>query len=60
MMVHACNPQQEEVRRIMVQSQPQQILPDTLSQKRTGGVTQGIGPEFKSQYRKKQKQTKRL
>jgi hypothetical protein len=25
------------------------------SQKRTGGVAQGIGPEFKPQYHKKQK-----
>jgi hypothetical protein len=26
------------------------------SQKRAGGVTQGVGPEFKPQYQKKQKE----
>jgi hypothetical protein len=41
--------------RIEVQSQPGKIVQDTLSQKnpslkRAGGVTQGIGPEFKPQY----------
>jgi hypothetical protein len=29
-----------------------------ISQKRAGGVTQGIDPEFKSQYRRKKKNTK--
>jgi hypothetical protein len=29
------------------------------SQKRTGGVAQGIGPGFKPQYRKKNKQLKK-
>jgi hypothetical protein len=38
-----------EVRRIMVQSQPRQIVRETilkknLSQKRAGGVAQGVGP----------------
>jgi hypothetical protein len=49
--------QEPEIRRIMVQSQPGQIVPETLSQKkkpsprkRAGGVAQGIGPEFKPQY----------
>jgi hypothetical protein len=42
----------------MVQSQLQQIVHETLSwknpsQKRAGGVAQGVGPEFKLQYRKK-------
>jgi hypothetical protein len=42
----------------MVQSQPGQIIRETISkkkksQKRAGGVVQGIGPEFKSQYHKK-------
>jgi hypothetical protein len=46
-----------EIRRIMVQSQPRQILRETLSQKsltqkRAGGVAQGVGPEFKCQYQK--------
>jgi hypothetical protein len=56
--------QETEVRRIVVQSQPQQIVLETLSQKtpslkRAGGVAQGVGPEFKPQYRKnKNKQTK--
>jgi hypothetical protein len=48
-----------EIRRIMVQSQPRQIVHKTLSQKyptqnRAGGVAQSIGPQFKPQYQKKQ------
>jgi hypothetical protein len=44
-----------EIRRIAVQSQPEQIVRETLSQKnpspkRAGGVAQGVGPEFKLQY----------
>jgi hypothetical protein len=44
----------------VVQSQPRQIICETLSrknpsQKRTGGVVQGVGPEFKPQYCKKKK-----
>jgi hypothetical protein len=47
--------QEAEVRRIMVGSQPGQIVRETLSwknpsQKRAGGVAQGVGPEFKAQY----------
>jgi hypothetical protein len=47
-----------EIRRIEVESQPRQIVCETLSrknlsQKRAGGVTQGVGPEFKPQYWKK-------
>jgi hypothetical protein len=30
------------------------------SQKRAGGVAQGAGPEFKSQYHKKKKRKKKL
>jgi hypothetical protein len=51
--------QEAEIRRIMVQSQPRQIVQETLSwkkpiiQKRAGGVAQGVGPEFKFQYCKK-------
>jgi hypothetical protein len=50
------------IRRIVVQSQPKQILHKTLSQKyltqkglveRVATVVQGIGLEFKSQYHKK-------
>jgi hypothetical protein len=42
----------------VVQSQPGQIVHETLSQKtlhknRAGGVAQGEGPEFKHQYHKK-------
>jgi hypothetical protein len=41
-----------EIRRIEVRSQPRQIVFKTLSptQKRAGGVAQGVGPEFKPQY----------
>jgi hypothetical protein len=39
---------------------PRQIVHETLSpknpsQKRAGGVAQGVGPEFKPQYHKKKK-----
>jgi hypothetical protein len=49
----------------MVQSQPGQIVRETLSQKtlhknRAGGVTQGKDPEFKPQYHKKKKRKKKL
>jgi hypothetical protein len=39
--------QKAEIRRIMVQSQPRQIVLETLSQKKAGGVAQDVGPEFK-------------
>jgi hypothetical protein len=50
--------QEAELREIVLQSQPGEILHETLSQKmssqkRAGGVAQGVGPEFKSQYFKK-------
>jgi hypothetical protein len=52
--------QEAEIRRIMVQSQPRQIVCETLSrknpsQKRACGVVQVIGPEFSLQYHKKKK-----
>jgi hypothetical protein len=50
--------QEAEIRRIKVQSQPGQIVHETLSQKNpspkmAGGVGQSEGPEFKPQYRNK-------
>jgi hypothetical protein len=55
-----------EIRRIMAWSQPWQIVPETLSQKKktpkaqkphhkkfAGGVAKGVGPELKPQYWKK-------
>jgi hypothetical protein len=48
--------QEAEIRKTEVQSQPRQILLETLSwekkqkqkhRKRIGGVAQGVGPEFK-------------
>jgi hypothetical protein len=47
--------QEEEIRRIMVQSQLGQVVHETLSQKTpsqkgAGRVAQGVGPEFKPQY----------
>jgi hypothetical protein len=60
LVAHAYNlaTQEAEIRRIMVQSQPGQIVHKTLSsksstQKKAGGVTQGIGPEFKPHTPKK-------
>jgi hypothetical protein len=55
--------QEAEIKRITVQSQTDQIVHKTLSQKnlsqkRTGGEAQCIGPEFQPQYHKKKK-TKR-
>jgi hypothetical protein len=59
--------QEAEIRRIMVRSQPWQIVNETLSrknpsQKRAGGVTQGVGPEVKPhlipQKKKKKKESK--
>jgi hypothetical protein len=52
--------QEAEIRRITIQSQPRQIVCKTLSQQKTyhrkkTGVAQGVGPEFKPQYRKKKK-----
>jgi ABC-type antimicrobial peptide transport system ATPase subunit len=50
--------QEAAIRRITVQSQPGQIVQETLSpknpsQKRTSQVVQGVDPEFKPQYHKK-------
>jgi hypothetical protein len=52
--------QESEIRRIVVQSQPGQIVSETLSQKspsqkKADGVAQSVGPEFKPQYCKKKK-----
>jgi hypothetical protein len=52
--------QEAEIRRIVVWSQPRQIVCETLywknpSQKRAGGVAQGVSPEFKPQCHKKKK-----
>jgi hypothetical protein len=52
--------QEAELRRIVVQSQPGEIVPQDPISKKThhkngvGGVAPGIGPEFKPQYCKKQ------
>jgi hypothetical protein len=53
-MAHVYNPstQEAKIRRIMVRSQPGQIVCETLSgknpsQKRTDGVDQGVGLKFK-------------
>jgi hypothetical protein len=57
--------QEAEIRRITVQSQPGQILPETLSQKKPftkkgwWGVAQGVGPEFKAQHHKKKKKERK-
>jgi hypothetical protein len=52
--------QEAEIRRIVVQSQPRQIVHSTLSwknpsQKSAGEVAQGVGPEFRPKYCKKRK-----
>jgi hypothetical protein len=49
----------------LVQSQPREnsswdpILKTPITQKGAGGVAQGVGPEFKPQYRKKKKERDR-
>jgi hypothetical protein len=55
--------QEAEIRRIVVQSHPGQIVCKTLSRKnfhrnRDGKVAQGEGPEFKPHYCKKKKKEK--
>jgi hypothetical protein len=50
--------QEMKIRRTAVRSQPRQIVLETLSQKnlsqkRAGGVAQGVGPEFKPSIAKK-------
>jgi hypothetical protein len=52
--------QEAEIRRFVVWSQPKKIVHETLSwknpsQKRAGGVAEGVGPEFKPHYWKKKK-----
>jgi hypothetical protein len=55
--------QEADIRRIVVQIQPGQIVPKTLSRKNSSGqrsvrVVQGVGLEFKPQYLKnKQKKS---
>jgi hypothetical protein len=51
--------QEAEIRRIVIQSHPGEIVHETLSRKNpsqkngAGGVAQGVDPEFKPQYWKK-------
>jgi hypothetical protein len=62
-VAHTCNPSYSGNRdqEIVVQSQPRQIVHETLSwrkhikkkKKEAGKVAQGVGPEFKSQHWKK-------
>jgi hypothetical protein len=58
--------QEAEIRRTMAQSQPGQIVHETLSgkhlehKKRAGGVAQGVDPEFKPQYQKKKRTLHRM
>jgi hypothetical protein len=61
-LTHACNlaTQEAEIRRNKVRSQPGKIVCELLSQKqpsqkRDGGVAQGVGPGFKPEYHKKKK-----
>jgi hypothetical protein len=47
--------QEAEIRKVTAQSQPRQIVQETLSQKnpsqkRAGEMAQCVGPEFKHQY----------
>jgi hypothetical protein len=67
-VAHACNPSysggrnQEDcgLKPAQANSFTRPYLKKTLHKKRDGGVTQGVGPEFKPQYHQKQKQKKNL
>jgi hypothetical protein len=60
-VAHSCNPSYSggSIRRIEVQSQPRQIVGETLFQKkknhkkRAGRMAQGVDSEFKPQYQKR-------
>jgi hypothetical protein len=45
--------EETEIRRIVIRSQPRQIIHKTLSLKRAGEVAQGVHSEFKPQHHKK-------
>jgi hypothetical protein len=52
--------QEAEIRKLVVQGQPRQIVLETLSQKthhkkKAGGMAEGVDPEFKPQYCKKKR-----
>jgi hypothetical protein len=57
-VTHTCNPSYlgDRLGRSRFTASPGQIVPKTLSQKnssqkkKAGGVSQGVGPEFKPQY----------
>jgi hypothetical protein len=55
--------QEAEIRRLMVQSQPRQILRPYLEKihhkKSTGRMAQGVGPEFKPSTKKKKRKKKK-
>jgi hypothetical protein len=60
LVAHTCNPSYLGGRDQEDQdSKPEANIPETVppkkkaSQKRAGGLTQGVGPRFKPQYRKK-------
>jgi hypothetical protein len=62
-VAHTCNPatQEAEIRRIMLQIQPGQIvclISKSHHKKRADGVTQGVGLEFKPQIPQKRKKRK--
>jgi hypothetical protein len=61
-VVHVCNPsyRRQKSGGSWFKTSPGKIVQETLSQKnpsqkKAGGLTQGVGPEFKPQYRKKKK-----
>jgi hypothetical protein len=52
--------QEGKIRRIEVRTQPQANLSLKIHhKKRTGGVAQGVGPEFKPQHHRKKKEKKK-
>jgi hypothetical protein len=60
-VAHACNTSDSGGRdqgESQFKSAQANSLSYPISQKKAGGVTQGIGPEFKPQYRKKKKKKK--
>jgi hypothetical protein len=58
-VAHTCNLRTQRSGESRFETSPRQTVHETLSQKRAGGVVQGIGPEFKPQYHKKKKKKKK-
>jgi hypothetical protein len=66
LLAHSCNPtysgghdQEDRFKASLGKEFHETLSQKTLHKNRAGGVAQGEGPEFKSQYRKKKKKRKK-